>query len=74
MPETMLITGASGLLGRALVARFAGAGFQVLAHCHLRPGKDDGKRAVAGRRFLDDREHRGFFIEKRKIAQPSAAT
>lgn len=39
MPETILITGSSGLLGRALVARFAAAGFQVLAHCHLRPGK-----------------------------------
>jgi NAD(P)-dependent dehydrogenase (short-subunit alcohol dehydrogenase family) len=41
MPETILITGASGLLGRALVARFAGAGFQVLAHCHFHPGKDE---------------------------------
>jgi NAD(P)-dependent dehydrogenase (short-subunit alcohol dehydrogenase family) len=41
MPETILITGASGLLGRALVARFAAAGFHVLAHCHLHPGKDD---------------------------------
>jgi NAD(P)-dependent dehydrogenase (short-subunit alcohol dehydrogenase family) len=41
MPETILITGASGLLGRALVARFAVAGFHVLAHCHLHPGKDD---------------------------------
>ncbi len=41
LPETILITGASGLLGRALVARFAAAGFNVLAHCHLHPGKDD---------------------------------
>jgi NAD(P)-dependent dehydrogenase (short-subunit alcohol dehydrogenase family) len=41
MSDTILITGASGLLGRALVARFAAAGFHVLAHCHLRPGKDD---------------------------------
>jgi len=41
MAETILITGASGLLGRALVARFAAAGFQVLAHCHQHPGKDD---------------------------------
>ena len=41
MSETVLITGASGLLGRALVATFAGEGFRVLAHCHLHPGKDD---------------------------------
>jgi NAD(P)-dependent dehydrogenase (short-subunit alcohol dehydrogenase family) len=40
MSDTILITGASGLLGRALVARFSAAGFQVLAHCHLRPGKE----------------------------------
>jgi len=39
MRETILITGASGLLGRALVARFAAAGLQVLAQCRLRPGK-----------------------------------
>lgn len=38
--ETILITGASGLLGRALVSKFAGEGFQVLAHCHLHPGMD----------------------------------
>ncbi len=41
MSETVLITGASGLLGRALVARFTAAGFHVLAHCHRHPGKDD---------------------------------
>jgi NAD(P)-dependent dehydrogenase (short-subunit alcohol dehydrogenase family) len=34
MAETILITGASGLLGRALVAKFSGAGFQVLAQYH----------------------------------------
>lgn len=43
MPEIVLITGASGLLGRALVAKFAGEGFRVLAHCHLHPGKDDDR-------------------------------
>jgi NAD(P)-dependent dehydrogenase (short-subunit alcohol dehydrogenase family) len=43
MGDTILITGASGLLGRALVARFAAAGFHVLAHCHLHPGKDDDR-------------------------------
>ena len=31
MPETILITGASGLLGRALVEKFSQAGFRVLA-------------------------------------------
>jgi len=38
MPETILITGASGLLGRALVDRFAGAGFEVLGQYHRRRG------------------------------------
>ena len=70
MSETVLITGASGLLGRALVARFADEGFQVLAHYHLHPGKDDDQRAVAGRRFFHDRRHRRFFVEKREHAQP----
>lgn len=39
MSETILITGASGLLGRALVSEFSAAGFQVLAqyHRHRRP-------------------------------------
>jgi len=41
MGDTILITGASGLLGRALVARFAAAGFMVLAHCYRHPGQDD---------------------------------
>ena len=49
MSETILITGASGLLGRALVARFSAAGFQVLAHCHRRPGKEtENVRWLAG--------------------------
>ncbi len=49
MSETVLITGASGLLGRALVAKFSGAGFQVLAQCHRHPGKDgDNVRWLAG--------------------------
>ena len=43
MPDTILITGASGLLGRALVSRFSAAGFQVLAHYHLRPGTGTDK-------------------------------
>jgi len=49
MSDTILITGASGLLGRALVAKFSAAGFQVLAHCHRRPGKEtDNVRWLAG--------------------------
>jgi NAD(P)-dependent dehydrogenase (short-subunit alcohol dehydrogenase family) len=36
MPDTILITGASGLLGRALVAEFAGAGYPVLAQYRRR--------------------------------------
>jgi 3-oxoacyl-[acyl-carrier protein] reductase len=38
MGETILITGASGLLGRALVDRFAAAGFEVLAQYHRHKG------------------------------------
>jgi NAD(P)-dependent dehydrogenase (short-subunit alcohol dehydrogenase family) len=34
MSETILITGASGLLGRALVAKFSHEGFRVLAQYH----------------------------------------
>jgi NAD(P)-dependent dehydrogenase (short-subunit alcohol dehydrogenase family) len=40
MPETILITGASGLLGRALVAKFSQAGFPVLAQYHQHPLTD----------------------------------
>jgi NAD(P)-dependent dehydrogenase (short-subunit alcohol dehydrogenase family) len=36
MSEAILITGASGLLGRALVAEFAGAGYRVLAQYRRR--------------------------------------
>jgi NAD(P)-dependent dehydrogenase (short-subunit alcohol dehydrogenase family) len=39
MPETILITGASGLLGRALVAAFSRAGFRVLGQFHRHPGR-----------------------------------
>ena len=49
MPETVLITGASGLLGRALVARFSGAGFQVLAQYRRRRGDSlENVRWLAG--------------------------
>jgi NAD(P)-dependent dehydrogenase (short-subunit alcohol dehydrogenase family) len=40
MPETILITGASGLLGRALVAKFSQAGFRVLAQYYKHPSPD----------------------------------
>jgi NAD(P)-dependent dehydrogenase (short-subunit alcohol dehydrogenase family) len=36
--DTILITGASGLLGRALVAKFSGEGFRVLAQYRRRRG------------------------------------
>ena len=49
MPDTILITGASGLLGRALVAKFCGEGFQVLAQCHRRRGDSlENVRWLAG--------------------------
>jgi len=40
MSETILITGASGLLGQALVAKFSREGFRVLAQYHKRPSPD----------------------------------
>ena len=43
MADTILITGASGLLGRALVARFAGAGFRVLAQFRRNKGVGPGR-------------------------------
>ncbi len=42
MAETVLITGASGLLGRALVREFAGRGLMVLAQCHRHRGEESG--------------------------------
>ena len=66
MSETILITGASGLLGRSLVARFAGAGFQVLAHCRLRPGKEtDNVQWLAGD-FSTVESTADFLIEHKK--------
>jgi NAD(P)-dependent dehydrogenase (short-subunit alcohol dehydrogenase family) len=40
MSDTILITGASGLLGRALVAKFSQEGFRVLAQYHKHPARD----------------------------------
>ncbi|MBN2400100.1 MAG: SDR family oxidoreductase [Candidatus Aminicenantes bacterium] len=40
MSEIVLITGASGLLGRALVAKYSQAGFRVLAQYHRHPFPD----------------------------------
>lgn len=40
MCETVLITGASGLLGRALVREFAARGLLVLAQYHRHPGRE----------------------------------
>jgi NAD(P)-dependent dehydrogenase (short-subunit alcohol dehydrogenase family) len=49
MPDAVLITGASGLLGRALVAKFSRAGFPVLAQFHRHPGPDsESVRWLAG--------------------------
>jgi NAD(P)-dependent dehydrogenase (short-subunit alcohol dehydrogenase family) len=40
MSETILITGASGLLGRALVAKYSQEGYRVLAQYHQHPFPD----------------------------------
>lgn len=37
-PLHVLVTGGSGLLGRQVVAVLAGAGLEVTATCHSRPG------------------------------------
>jgi NAD(P)-dependent dehydrogenase (short-subunit alcohol dehydrogenase family) len=70
MSETILITGASGLLGRALVARFAAAGFQVLAQYHRHPGKpSSGVRWLAGD-FSSPRSTGAFLrAQRRPLAQ-----
>jgi NAD(P)-dependent dehydrogenase (short-subunit alcohol dehydrogenase family) len=49
MAETVLITGASGLLGRALVREFSGGDFLVLAQYHHHQGAKSGNvRWLAG--------------------------
>ncbi|MCU0237174.1 MAG: SDR family oxidoreductase [Acidobacteria bacterium] len=70
MSETILITGASGLLGRALVARFAAAGFQVLAQYHRHPGAPAaGVRWLAGD-FSSPRSTTAFLrAQRRSLAQ-----
>jgi len=61
MSDTVLITGASGLLGQALVSRFAGAGYRVLAHYHRHKGMESGNvRWLAGD-FSSEKATAAFF-------------
>lgn len=66
MSETVLITGASGLLGRALVARFSAAGFQVLAQCRQRPGKETANVQWLGGDFATVRSTADFLKKREK--------
>jgi len=66
MPETILITGASGLLGRALVAKFSQAGFQVLAHCLHHPGSDAKTVSWIAGDFSNERGVREFLRRHQK--------
>ncbi|GEM_PF-546312 len=72
--ETVLITGASGLLGRALVDEFAAAGFRVLAQHRRRPGREreavswlagDFSGAAGTQAFL--KRHARLLMECRRV-------
>ena len=60
MPEIILITGASGLLGQALVTKFSRAGFHVLAHCHQHRGRDSKTVTWIAGDFSNERGVREF--------------
>jgi NAD(P)-dependent dehydrogenase (short-subunit alcohol dehydrogenase family) len=66
MSETILITGASGLLGRALVAKFSGAGFQVLAQYHRQRGADSASVKWLAGDFSTARTVGAFLRQHRK--------
>jgi NAD(P)-dependent dehydrogenase (short-subunit alcohol dehydrogenase family) len=66
MGETVLITGASGLLGRALVKKFSGAGFQVLAQYHRHPRPDSASVQWLAGDFSTARTVGAFLRQHRK--------
>ncbi len=63
--ETVLITGASGLLGRALVAEFAAAGFSVLAQYRRHAGEDGERVRWLRGDFASARGTAGFLRRQR---------
>jgi len=60
MPDTILITGASGLLGRALVEKFSRAGFRVLAQYHQHPSPDSEAVQWLAGDFSDSKSVQSF--------------
>jgi NAD(P)-dependent dehydrogenase (short-subunit alcohol dehydrogenase family) len=69
MPETILITGASGLLGRALVAKFSQEGFRVLAQYHKHPFPDSKSVQWLAGDFSDSQNVRTFLrLHQKKLA------
>jgi NAD(P)-dependent dehydrogenase (short-subunit alcohol dehydrogenase family) len=69
MPDTILITGASGLLGRALVAKFSQAGFRVLAQYHKHPSIDsESVQWVAGDFSTSQNVQAFLHLHQKKLA------
>ena len=69
MSETILITGASGLLGRALVAKFSQEGFRVLAHYHKHPSPDSEAVQWLAGDFSDSQNVQTFLrLHQKKLA------
>ena len=64
--ESVLITGASGLLGRALVAEFAAAGFSVLAQYRRHAGEDGERVRWLRGDFASARGTAGFLRRHRQ--------
>jgi NAD(P)-dependent dehydrogenase (short-subunit alcohol dehydrogenase family) len=63
MSDTILITGASGLLGQALVAKFSQEGFRVLAQYHRHSSPDaDAVQWLAG--DLSDSQNVQVFLRR----------
>lgn len=69
MSETILITGASGLLGQALVAKFSQEGFLVLAQYHKHPSPDSKSVQWLAGNLSDSQKVQVFLrLHKKKLA------
>lgn len=69
MSETILITGASGLLGRALVEKFSQAGYLVLAQYHKHPFPDSETVKWLAADFSDAQKVQAFLrLHQEKLA------
>jgi NAD(P)-dependent dehydrogenase (short-subunit alcohol dehydrogenase family) len=69
MSDTILITGASGLLGRALVAKFSQEGFLVLAQYHKHPSPDSESVEWLAGDFSNSQSVQAFLrLHQKKLA------